>query len=229
VAFWPVRLAGFALTAAAHAHRPGLSVPGRLAWLGDQPVGAVALTPPCRALLGCRSPDRCPGIVGAWQQHTARPTTAWTRQGGRRQAGRWDRCAGRCLDRLAVLRHRHRVPAAVLGGWLAFWDAVALAQAAHGGSSRASKLTERDRLVDQLPWRGDDWVLDVGCGRGLPSMRWPGWQVQAGPCAESPPAPPGRNLQARPCPETFNRFTIRSTAQRSHTQRQSSSRFQASP
>lgn len=34
-------------------------------------------------------------------------------------------------------------------------------------SSRAGKLKERDRLLDQLPWRGDEWVLDVGCGRGL--------------------------------------------------------------
>jgi SAM-dependent methyltransferase len=68
----------------------------------------------------------------------------------------------------AALRRRHRVPAAVLGGWLAAWGMVAVAQAGlMVRSSRAGKLKERDRLLDQLPWRGDEWVLDVGCGRGL--------------------------------------------------------------
>jgi SAM-dependent methyltransferase len=68
----------------------------------------------------------------------------------------------------AALRRRHRVPAAVLGGWLAVWGLVAVAQAGlMVRSSRAGKLTERDRLLDELPWRGDEWVLDVGCGRGL--------------------------------------------------------------
>jgi arsenite methyltransferase len=68
----------------------------------------------------------------------------------------------------AVLRRRHRVPAAVLGGWLAGWGLVALAQAGlMVRSSRAGKLKQRDRLLDELPWRGDERVLDVGCGRGL--------------------------------------------------------------
>jgi arsenite methyltransferase len=68
----------------------------------------------------------------------------------------------------AVLRRRHRLPAAVLGGWLALWGTVAVAQAGlMVRSSRAGKLTERDRLLDELPWRGDERVLDVGCGRGL--------------------------------------------------------------
>jgi arsenite methyltransferase len=68
----------------------------------------------------------------------------------------------------AALRPRHRLAAAVLGGWLALWGAVAVAQAGLMlRSSRAGKLRERDRLLDQLPWRGDEWVLDVGCGRGL--------------------------------------------------------------
>jgi len=67
-----------------------------------------------------------------------------------------------------VLRRRHRVPAAVLGGWLALWGTVAVTQAGlMVRSSRAGKLTERDRLLDELPWRGDERVLDVGCGRGL--------------------------------------------------------------
>lgn len=68
----------------------------------------------------------------------------------------------------AALRRRHRVPAVVLGSWLAAWGMVAVAQAGLMlRSSRAGKLKERDRLLDQLPWRGDEWVLDVGCGRGL--------------------------------------------------------------
>jgi arsenite methyltransferase len=68
----------------------------------------------------------------------------------------------------AILRRRHRVPAAVLGGWLALWGMVGVAQAGlMVRSSRAGKLTERDRLLDQLPWRGDERALDVGCGRGL--------------------------------------------------------------
>jgi SAM-dependent methyltransferase len=68
----------------------------------------------------------------------------------------------------AVLGRRHRVPAIVLGGWLGVWGLVAVAQAGLMiRSSRAGKLTERDRLLGELPWRGDEWVLDVGCGRGL--------------------------------------------------------------
>lgn len=34
-------------------------------------------------------------------------------------------------------------------------------------SSRRGKLIERDRLLDGLALRGDETVLDVGCGRGL--------------------------------------------------------------
>ncbi len=33
--------------------------------------------------------------------------------------------------------------------------------------SRVGKLRLRDRVLDALPWRGDERVLDVGCGRGL--------------------------------------------------------------
>jgi arsenite methyltransferase len=33
--------------------------------------------------------------------------------------------------------------------------------------SRVGKLRQRDRLLSLLSWRGDEHVLDVGCGRGL--------------------------------------------------------------
>jgi len=34
-------------------------------------------------------------------------------------------------------------------------------------SSRVGKLRACDRLIGSVPWRGDERVLDVGCGRGL--------------------------------------------------------------
>ena len=34
-------------------------------------------------------------------------------------------------------------------------------------SSRVGKLTEREQFLDCVEWRGDETVLDVGCGRGL--------------------------------------------------------------
>jgi arsenite methyltransferase len=34
-------------------------------------------------------------------------------------------------------------------------------------SSRVGKLKLRDQLLDGFSWRGDETVLDVGCGRGL--------------------------------------------------------------
>lgn len=33
--------------------------------------------------------------------------------------------------------------------------------------SLSGKLSMRERLLDRIPWRGDERVLDVGCGRGL--------------------------------------------------------------
>jgi len=33
--------------------------------------------------------------------------------------------------------------------------------------SKVGKLTLRERLLDKVPWQGDEQVLDVGCGRGL--------------------------------------------------------------
>ena len=67
-----------------------------------------------------------------------------------------------------ALRRRHPVAAAVVGGWLGVWGLVAGLQAGlMVRSSRTGKLREQDRLLDELPWRGDERVLDVGCGRGL--------------------------------------------------------------
>jgi SAM-dependent methyltransferase len=34
-------------------------------------------------------------------------------------------------------------------------------------SSKVGKVRERERLLDTFAWRGDEQVLDVGCGRGL--------------------------------------------------------------
>src|SRR5262249_39888049 len=33
--------------------------------------------------------------------------------------------------------------------------------------SQFGKFRMRDRLIDSIPWRGDERVLDVGCGHGL--------------------------------------------------------------
>jgi ubiquinone/menaquinone biosynthesis C-methylase UbiE len=33
--------------------------------------------------------------------------------------------------------------------------------------SRFGKISERERILDLISWRGDEKVLDVGCGRGL--------------------------------------------------------------
>jgi cyclopropane fatty-acyl-phospholipid synthase-like methyltransferase len=33
--------------------------------------------------------------------------------------------------------------------------------------SKVGKLALRERLLDKISWRGDEKVLDVGCGRGL--------------------------------------------------------------
>jgi arsenite methyltransferase len=32
---------------------------------------------------------------------------------------------------------------------------------------KVEKFRHRDRMLNQVPWRGDEWVLDVGTGRGL--------------------------------------------------------------
>jgi SAM-dependent methyltransferase len=64
-------------------------------------------------------------------------------------------------------------------GWLPFWTrylivpclAVGCTFLIQGGlmiwASKIGKLRLRDRLLDEIPWRGDEPVLDVGCGHGL--------------------------------------------------------------
>lgn len=49
------------------------------------------------------------------------------------------------------------------------WPALSfsLGASAMMWSSRFGKLRRRERLLDQLTWRGDERVLDLGCGRGL--------------------------------------------------------------
>jgi hypothetical protein len=34
-------------------------------------------------------------------------------------------------------------------------------------SSKSGKLRITDRIINSIPWRGDEMVLDVGCGRRL--------------------------------------------------------------
>src|SRR2546430_2319228 len=33
--------------------------------------------------------------------------------------------------------------------------------------SKFGKIRLREKILDTIPWRGDEQVLDVGCGRGL--------------------------------------------------------------
>ncbi|MBI1853417.1 MAG: class I SAM-dependent methyltransferase [Planctomycetes bacterium] len=42
----------------------------------------------------------------------------------------------------------------IMGSWMLY-------------DSKIGKLREREKLLDLVPWRGDESVLDVGCGRGL--------------------------------------------------------------
>ena len=51
-------------------------------------------------------------------------------------------------------------------------------------SSRVAKVKIRDLIIESIPWRGDENVLDVGCGRGL----LPDRRGQTGSKAARPPA-----------------------------------------
>jgi SAM-dependent methyltransferase len=55
------------------------------------------------------------------------------------------------------------------GRWISFGLALYFLFGALGMLfySKVGKLRMRDRLLNRIPWRGDERVLDVGCGRGL--------------------------------------------------------------
>jgi ubiquinone/menaquinone biosynthesis C-methylase UbiE len=65
---------------------------------------------------------------------------------------------------LRLLNHPPRVGEIVLlGAGIYFWISA-------GGMvwySKVGKLRIRDEILGLIPWRGDEMVLDVGCGRGL--------------------------------------------------------------
>lgn len=74
--------------------------------------------------------------------------------------------AGAAFVVVAVVLAALGVPALAGPLWLA-GAMFLLTVAAMLHSSRRGKLIERDRLLDRLGLRGDEDVLDVGCGRGL--------------------------------------------------------------
>ena len=63
----------------------------------------------------------------------------------------------------AVLPWAHIVtfPALAIGSTFLLEGAIML------WGSRVGKLRLRDKLIGSIPWRGDELVLDVGCGHGL--------------------------------------------------------------
>jgi len=66
------------------------------------------------------------------------------------------------------LRANHPGWALALLIWGLMWGIVMLLQVAvMAWGSRVGKLRERERMLNELAWRGDERVLDVGCGRGL--------------------------------------------------------------
>ncbi len=75
--------------------------------------------------------------------------------------------AGLALTGVGVLFSRWRawrkatLASLALGGWLLSIAGLLVL------SSRVGKLHERERLLDKIELRGDELVLDVGCGRGL--------------------------------------------------------------
>src|SRR5207253_11363358 len=52
-----------------------------------------------------------------------------------------------------------------LGLWPGVTFALTAAVMIHG--SLRGKLRLREKLLSAIPWRGDERILDVGCGRGL--------------------------------------------------------------
>jgi arsenite methyltransferase len=67
---------------------------------------------------------------------------------------------GRAL--LGVHRlHGFGRPLIIMGTWFGITALVML------WSSLSGKFAMRDRMLDAIPWRGDERVLDAGCGHGL--------------------------------------------------------------
>ena len=69
-----------------------------------------------------------------------------------RAAGLWDKESG------FALLGRPLISAGLSCGVMAVWMIW---------SSKSGKVREREAYLDRLAWRGDERVLDVGCGRGL--------------------------------------------------------------
>jgi ubiquinone/menaquinone biosynthesis C-methylase UbiE len=71
----------------------------------------------------------------------------------------------------AVLLHALGVPRplSIPAREICFFTGLALLLSAGGMIyySKFSKVRRRERFLDLIPWRGDEAVLDVGCGRGL--------------------------------------------------------------
>jgi arsenite methyltransferase len=74
---------------------------------------------------------------------------------------------GGVLTALAVAIWIANGPNAVSSIFLSIGITFAIVGAVMIWSSRVAKIRMRDRLLDLVPWRGDEKVLDVGCGRGL--------------------------------------------------------------
>jgi SAM-dependent methyltransferase len=67
----------------------------------------------------------------------------------------------------ALLWHGVARPIALLVIGLAVGTNLVLSALALVWYSKVVKVRLRERLLDMVPWNGDETVLDVGCGRGL--------------------------------------------------------------
>jgi len=69
------------------------------------------------------------------------------------------------LPREIVIPHAATI--GLLGMWLGAGGGLTAAACWMLWGSKVGKVRERERLLDKIAWRGDERVLDVGCGRGL--------------------------------------------------------------
>ncbi len=74
---------------------------------------------------------------------------------------------GAVLSALAIVLYVANGPNPVAPIFLSIGITFLIVGAVMIWSSRVAKPRMCDRLLDLLPWRGDEKVLDVGCGRGL--------------------------------------------------------------